>query len=416
VRRVVFWLHLAAGVSAGAVILLMSATGVLLTYEKQMIAWADRTAAAQPPSPDAARLTPERLLAAVQTADPNLAISGLTLSSEPDAPALVTTGTRTVALNAYTGAMIGESAPRLRTAFRQITAWHRWFAVNGASRQTARAITGWATFVFLFILLGGAYLWIPRKWTAAQLRAVTLFRRSTSGKARDFNWHNVIGVWSVVPLLLIVLSALPMSFPWANEALYRAVGDTPPPPQAGPGNRAAAGNIRRGGQEAQQGSARERSRTREAVVATFEGLDPLWARAEAQMEGWRTISVRLTPGAGPNRDLAAPDSLPFTIDRGTGGQPHLRGTLTLDRTTGAVVRWETLDSQTPGRRLRTLARFTHTGEVLGVTGQTIAGLASAGAVVLAWTGISLALRRFRTWRSRSQSPAAVAAVQRSTAA
>jgi hypothetical protein len=50
-----------------------------------------------------------------------------------------------------------------------------------------------------------------------------------------------------------------------------------------------------------------------------------------------------------------------------------------------------------------------------VIGQTIAGLASAGAVVLVWTGISLALRRFSAWRSRRRAVPA-AAIQRSNAA
>ena len=40
-RTVFFWLHLALGVAAGAVILAMCVTGVLLTYEKQMVAWMD---------------------------------------------------------------------------------------------------------------------------------------------------------------------------------------------------------------------------------------------------------------------------------------------------------------------------------------------------------------------------------------
>ena len=42
-------------------------------------------------------------------------------------------------------------------------------------------------------------------------------------------------------------------------------------------------------------------------------------------------------------------------------------------------------------------RFAHTGEVLGIPGQTVAGLVSAGGVVLVWTGIALALRRFLAW-------------------
>ena len=36
IRTVFFWLHLTAGLLAGVVVLIMSATGVLLTFEKQL--------------------------------------------------------------------------------------------------------------------------------------------------------------------------------------------------------------------------------------------------------------------------------------------------------------------------------------------------------------------------------------------
>jgi uncharacterized iron-regulated membrane protein len=51
-------------------------------------------------------------------------------------------------------------------------------------------------------------------------------------------------------------------------------------------------------------------------------------------------------------------------------------------------------------------RFAHTGEVLGLFGQTIAGIATAGSVVLVWTGIALALRRGRAWLGRRTKAAA----------
>jgi uncharacterized iron-regulated membrane protein len=87
----------------------------------------------------------------------------------------------------------------------------------------------------------------------------------------------------------------------------------------------------------------------------------------------------------------------FTIDRGTGGQPDKRSTLILDRKTGDVVRWETFADQNLGRRLRSLARFTHTGEAFGLIGQTVAGLASFAGAMLVWTGTALAIRRLRAW-------------------
>src|SRR5215212_303454 len=51
-RKVIFWCHLAAGVTAGIVILIMSVTGVLLTYERQVEGWRSITLQL-PAKPDA---------------------------------------------------------------------------------------------------------------------------------------------------------------------------------------------------------------------------------------------------------------------------------------------------------------------------------------------------------------------------
>jgi uncharacterized iron-regulated membrane protein len=73
-----------------------------------------------------------------------------------------------------------------------------------------------------------------------------------------------------------------------------------------------------------------------------------------------------------------------------GGEPQKKANLTLDRQTGEVVKWEPFTGFGPGRRFRTILRFTHTGEVLGPVGQTIAGIVTFGSIFLVWTGISLA--------------------------
>ena len=118
----------------------------------------------------------------------------------------------------------------------------------------------------------------------------------------------------------------------------------------------------------------------------------LWARAEQQVPGWRSISFRLPTGA------EAP--LVFTIDEGTGGQPQKRATLTLNPSTAEVLRWEPFASLSSGRQIRSWLRFAHTGEVYGIVGQTIAGLVSLGASVLVYTGLLLAFRRLLAWRVR----------------
>lgn len=98
-------------------------------------------------------------------------------------------------------------------------------------------------------------------------------------------------------------------------------------------------------------------------------------------------------------------NITFSLDAGTGGQPQLRSQLVLDRATDREVRFEPFSSQTPGRKMRTIFRFAHTGEVLGIAGQTIAGFASLGAVVLACTGLALVIRRLTGWLERRRKTA-----------
>ncbi len=371
-----FWIHLAAGVTAGAVILLMSITGVLLTYERQLIEWSDRAYESTPPTSDSERLPLDALLSRVAEQRPGPAPTAVTVKADPAEPVLVAIGQSSFYADAYSGAILGQPTTGVRQAMSRLRSWHRWIALEGEGRAIGKAISGWSNLVFLFIVTSGIYLWLPRQWTAVQVRAVALFRGGLRGKARDFNWHNVIGIWSAVPLAMVVATATPISFPWANALVYRLVGEEPPAQ-----GRGAAGPAPR---EQERTAADSRS----AGLAPMD-LNALLKRAAEQVPDWQSINVRVPATAD------AP--VVFSIDQGNGGQPQLRSTLTLDPSSASVVRWEPFSSQSTGRRLRSWTRFTHTGEYYGLTGQTIAGLVSAGGVMLVWTGIALALRRFLRW-------------------
>ena len=92
-RKAFFWLHLIAGCVAGAIILLMSVTGVLLMYERQIVAWADRGPLLAEPAPGAQRLGPEELLAAVRQQRGGLPANAmLTIRSDPREPAEIGAG------------------------------------------------------------------------------------------------------------------------------------------------------------------------------------------------------------------------------------------------------------------------------------------------------------------------------------
>ena len=372
-RKIIFWCHLPVGVIGGIVILIMSVTGVLLAYEKQITLWADtRNYQTVPATGGLPHLPVETFIENARNyrgTNP----SSITLRSHRDAPVEIGFGRETTPLflSPYSGQVLGEGSPGVRSFFRSVTDWHRWLGAKGENRNVARAITGACNLGFLFLVMSGFYLWWPRNWNLKALRSVLWFRRGLPARARDFNWHNVIGFWSAAPLFIVVLSAVVISYTWAGNLVYRIAGEAPPAPRANQPN-ANAGTTKDPG--------------------ALNNLNSQWLRAEQQVGDWQSISLQLPTSS------TAP--LTFNIDSGTGGQPQKRAQLVLDRANGEVVKWEPFSSYSRGRQLRSILRFAHTGEVLGIPGQTIAGIVSLGGAVLVITGLALALRRLYAWRTR----------------
>ena len=365
-RKTIFWIHLGVGIAAGLAILMMSVTGVLLTYERQILAWADRGLVSEPVEGHAP-LGVSTLLEAVQQQEPGFAPSSVTISADPRAPVSMSAGRgNSRILDPCTGKMLAREAGGLRAFFDAVTGWHRWFNVEGENRDIARAITGASNLGFLFLILSGSYLWLPPVYNRVAFRARLLFNpKARQGTARDYNWHHAFGIWSVVPLVVIVASATIFYYGWANAIVYRSFGEEPPV---------------RGGPPSREATAPELT----VLAGERLSLDELTKRAAAQVPAWRTLTLTV-PGA---TDAVAR----YFVDRGTGGQPHLRHDVTLDAFTGEVTANERF-AGSPARRTRSLLRFLHTGEALGFAGQTIAGLVSLTSTVMVWTGLALAWRR-----------------------
>lgn len=367
-HRAVFWAHLIAGLTAGLIILSLAVTGLLLSFEVQITEWANRSLRVTPPAPNAAHLDVETLLTRIRESNPGFQPSGITWKGDPAAPVTLTVGREGVFFaNPYTGEFLGEGNRAWRDFFHATTEWHRFLTGTGLSRDVGKAITGAGCLLFGMLLLSGIYLWWPRQWRWPNVRAVTTFNRKLRGRARDWNWHNVIGFWSAFPMLLIILTGLIMSYGWANNLLFTLAGSQPPPP------RPAAGP--RGG---------ERSA---APAPPLTGLALLLEQVRAQHPGWQTLSLRMP--AKPS------DSFPLMVDRGGRGEVHLRTMLNLDPAPNTVqTSPDDFSRQNRGRQWRMSARFLHTGELLGLPGQIVAALSTLSALLLIWTGFALAWRRF----------------------
>ncbi len=373
-RIVLFWSHLVCGIATGIVVLIMSATGVALTYEKQIVRWADgfdaRAACA-----GSERLGVEELVAR-STAEKGQSPTAVLFRSDPSQPIRVSFGRESVEVNPCTGISMGEGATGMRDFMRTMIVWHRWLGQEGEGRAVGKAITGASNLAFLFILVSGVYLWWPKAWRWKYLKPIVLFQGGIRGRARDFNWHNVFGFWCVIPLILIVGTATFFSYSWTTDLLYAVTGEERP--------------ARRGGSGG-DGPVPEQSESDVSLAS----LDSLWLQATRPTPDWQRITMRLPE----NRT----EPVSFTVDRGNGFRPDLRSTLVLDRVTGKVIRETTYSDNSPARNARIWIRWLHTGEAGGLIGQTLAGIVSLAACFLVYTGWMLSWRRFRSWQARQRS-------------
>jgi len=393
-RQLFFWTHLVAGIAASLVIAIMSITGVALTFQPQMedsLSRAERRLDAAPTP--AERLPLEALVEAARKQHPDLAFNSLSVFPEEDAAVLLQAGRRGgVWVHPVTAETWEANATGGHKTLRWLVGLHRWLALEGGGRTIGKALTGASNLAFLWLAVSGIVLWFPRRWTKQALRSVAWFRGGLKGKARDFNWHNAIGLWTSLVLVVVIASGVVISYGWASNLVYRVVGEEPP----------ARGPRGGGGPKVEVPAP--------AQGATALPLATLVEHAAKSGREWERLSISLPPAPGGERgkrggrggsgkggpDGGATTPRPVAVTLRAAGETPVNANhqLQLDPFTGAVLQATAPSDASAGRRLRSWLRFLHTGEALGLFGQILAGLASLGAVVLVWTGLALSWRRF----------------------
>ncbi len=394
-RTTLFWIHLAAGLVAGAIILVMSFTGAVLAFEDQIVNWAERDVrrvevpiAAKPNSLD-------HLLIAVKFVAPEGAKpTAITVSSDPRYAVAVTYGRDgTYYVNQYTGTVIPPATTRTHNFMHWVEDWHRRLAMSGDSRETGRAITGACNAAFLVLALTGLYLWWPKQWIARHLRPALKFV-GAKGKARDWNWHNVWGFWSLVPIIVMAATGMVFSYGWANDLVYRAFGEEAPQRGGPPGGGGGGGRA----------AAFEHPDNAKKL-----GYQAVFDRITADIPGWTSITLReglprrrSGPGAGaditpendsrPKKRGEQPYSATVTGD--DLGPIFASTSLVINPYTGDSLSHDDFDDLSNGRKARFWVRHLHTGYALGWFGQTLAALACIGGCILVYSGFALSWRRF----------------------
>jgi len=439
-RKTLFWIHLIAGLIAGVFIAAMCVTGALMSFEKQLLAWAEADVRRVEVPAGAVRLPLTEIQAEARAAREDKRPSSITVSADPAAAVAVTFGRDDlVYVNPYTAAVAEPSATTLRSVLKFALGLHRWLALEGEARDIAKLVIGIANLFFLCLIITGIILWWPRSLTWRGFKAVMVLNLKATGKARDWNWHNSLGFWALPILAVISFSAIPISFRWGGTLVSVLAGESPSA-QQGPGGAPQAPTLpapspgtkrldvdallqvaanatpewktitlrleapQRRGQGGQQGGGQREGRRTEGEGPRREGEagKPSTAPSTPSTSAPAPAAMALADGkasgmakpAAEAQPKPAPQALGVSVSRADAWPRTATTSLWLNPYTGQVLSTEHFSDQTASRRLRTWLRYLHTGEALGWPGQLAALLGALTGLVLVYTGFALSWRRF----------------------
>lgn len=88
-----------------------------------------------------------------------------------------------------------------------------------------KPLVGYSTLIFFVLLISGLVLWWPKKWKLRSVKKGLTFKKNAKVKRFNYDLHNVLGFYSLIPALIITITGLVYSFDWTDDALqYLANG------------------------------------------------------------------------------------------------------------------------------------------------------------------------------------------------
>ena len=214
IRSIIFWIHLAAGLTAGAVIFIMSATGIVTAFEEEILAWRDRNVSRVEgvASPDRPALTLAELERRIEGERPGFQVVSATVFRDPQRAWEFRFDDGTLLyVDPHTGAARESVAHATPEALHTLEEWHRWLGARDGLTSSGRLVIGVCNVALVALCVTGLYLWFPRKWSWRSVRSFLVPKRGAKGKTWDFNCHVVFGFWSLQVLLALAATAVVIS-------------------------------------------------------------------------------------------------------------------------------------------------------------------------------------------------------------
>jgi len=226
--------------------------------------------------------------------------------------------------------------------------------------SVGQVITGWATFIFVIMLITGIILWWPKNKAARKQRLWFQWKDTTKWRRKNYDLHNIFGFYIATVALIIAFTGMVWAFQWFYATVYVvASGSTTPPEQL-----ASKSVIAKTDKDAAYDLAFTNAMKRHAGADSF--------------------------SSGKPADSLAPIDIYVGQNAGTYWQSHQ---VQCDQYTGKFIAERLHSDKNFGEQLLTANYDIHVGAILGIPGKILAFIASFISAMLPVTG-------FLIWRGR----------------
>ncbi|RFS19709.1 PepSY domain-containing protein [Chitinophaga silvatica] len=365
-RLIVDKTHLWLGLASGLIVIIISLTGCLFVFQKEINDVYYRKSLYVTPESKAV-LPLSKLQQAAQAAlGPEKPVFYITTYPAPDKAwefmsykgndtALTYFGTvehyESVLINPYTGAVTGYID--YKHNFFSIVKYLHWsLLLNTAYGQP---IVGWSTFIFVILLITGLIMWWPKKWNKTTREQSFKIKWKASFKRVNYDLHNVLGFYSLLIALVIALTGMVWAFKWFQATVYVAASGTTQAPVVPV----------------------TESKPIESTDNEANPLDVAYAKSKTILVDAQRIAVY-------------PTTAPTGVNRITGyyGKEVYYGTdeLQFDRYNGALLGRRNDSHKNRGEKLIDMNYDIHVGAIGGLPGKIIAFIVSLICTSLPITG------------------------------
>lgn len=378
--KIIHKLHLYLGLLASLVLMVVSFSGAILSYEKELLRLVHSDSFTV--TPTASRLTNEALIERFLEQRKGAKINAITLSKEPNEAVIINIASQksrkgeSIFINPYTAEILPEVSTH--KFFKFVENIHRRLLLGEVGKQ----IVGASVLILIFLLFSGVYMYMP-KIKRGFVKALTFSPRA-KGRSFLYSLHGAVGLWVVPIYLSITLTGLYWSYHWYNDMLHSLTGveqhKRPPMKKEGAKRESAKKESMRA------------TRVQKEMTPAPQNQPQNIAKALELFhthigECYATLTLR-TP-----RDGGAIYSY-FSIDKDP-AHPYARNMASINIQTQALIKDTRYEDKSIAEKLMASIFALHSGEFFGWVGQLLFFIAALMMPVLAITGFLLFIKKRR---------------------